>query len=78
MPKGEELLPVLARLLEWGHRYYPDPAGPTRLLQHDGCGGDVHDRLVCDRCGDQVATHEVTTIPGPALLEATTARNDTD
>lgn len=66
--KGEELLPVLARLLEWGHRHYPDPAGPTRLLQHTGCGGPVHDRMVCDRCGERVAPRAVTPLPGPALL----------
>lgn len=66
-PKGEGLLPVLAGLLDWGHRHYPDPAGPTRLLEHAGCGGPVHDRTVCDRCGEQVAPHAVIPVPGPAL-----------
>ena len=69
-PKANELLPVLAGLLEWGDRYYPFPAGPTRLLEHTGCGGAVHDRLVCDRCGDCVPHDDVTPQPGPALLAA--------
>lgn len=77
-PKGEELLPVLARLLEWGDRYYPEAAGPTRLLQHTGCGGAVHDRLVCEHCGDHVAPRDVTPLPGPALLEARSAEAGTD
>jgi DNA-binding HxlR family transcriptional regulator len=76
--KGEELLPVLAHLLEWGDRYYPEPAGPTRLLQHTGCGGFVHDRLVCEHCGGPVAPRDVTPLPGPALLAAQTAGSDVD
>jgi DNA-binding HxlR family transcriptional regulator len=65
--KGAELLEVLARLLEWGDRHYPHPAGPTRLLQHTGCGGAVHSRLVCSDCGEQIGPRDVTPLPGPAL-----------
>lgn len=66
--KGAELLDVLARLLEWGDRYYPDPAGPTRLLRHTDCGGEVQSRLFCTRCGTQVGPADVSALPGPALL----------
>lgn len=64
--KGAELLDVLARLLEWGERYYPHPDGPTRLLVHTGCGGAVHTRLTCTSCGDRVGPADVTALPGPA------------
>ena len=73
--KGAELLQVLARLLEWGDQYYPHPAGPTRLLQHTDCGGDVRSRLTCTACGEYLEAADVTALPGPAL-DATGARAD--
>jgi DNA-binding HxlR family transcriptional regulator len=64
--KGAELLDVLARLLEWGETYYPHPDGPTRLLQHTGCGGAVRSLLTCTSCGDHLGPADVTALPGPA------------
>jgi DNA-binding HxlR family transcriptional regulator len=64
--KGAELLDVLARLLEWGETYYPHPDGPTRLLQHTGCGGSVRSLLTCTSCGDHLGPGDVTALPGPA------------
>lgn len=75
-PKGEELLTVLARLLEWGDRHYPHPSGPTRLLEHTGCGGPVRDRLICEHCGGHVPPDDVTPRPGPALLAARAGDGD--
>jgi DNA-binding HxlR family transcriptional regulator len=48
-PKGRELAPVLASLATWGLRHYASPASATAL--HSGCGGRVHTRSTCTRCG---------------------------
>ena len=48
-PKGRELAPVLASLAAWGLRHYATPASATAL--HSGCGGRVHTRSTCLRCG---------------------------
>jgi DNA-binding HxlR family transcriptional regulator len=48
-PKGRELAPVLASLATWGLRHYAAPSSATAL--HSGCGGHVHTRSTCTRCG---------------------------
>jgi DNA-binding HxlR family transcriptional regulator len=48
-PKGRELAPVLAGLAAWGLRHYASPSSATAL--HSGCGGRVHTRSTCLRCG---------------------------
>lgn len=48
-PKGRELAPVLASLAAWGLRHYAAPSSATAL--HSGCGGRVHTRSTCTRCG---------------------------
>lgn len=48
-PKGRELAPVLAGLAAWGLRHYATPSSATAV--HSGCGGRVHTRSTCTRCG---------------------------
>ena len=48
-PKGRELAPVLASLATWGLRHYAAPSSATAV--HSGCGGRVHTRSTCTRCG---------------------------
>lgn len=67
--KGQELFPVIAKLMDWGDRHYPHPAGPPRLLQHADCGGAVDPMTVCGECGDQLGFADVVPLPGPALTE---------
>lgn len=57
---GRDLVGVVIPLLEWGDRYLA-PEGPPRFVEHEGCGGHVVGRLVCERCDRQVANEEVTT-----------------
>jgi DNA-binding HxlR family transcriptional regulator len=52
--KGVDLFPVLVSLMKWGDRHAPDPGGPPMLVLHRGCGGQVDERLLCDRCGEPV------------------------
>ena len=65
--KGQELMPVIAQLIWWGDRYYPEPAGPPRLLVHHGCGGAVEAAYRCTTCHAELSGGEVDTRPGPGL-----------
>lgn len=52
--KGVDLFPVLVSLMKWGDRHAPDPAGPPVVIVHRGCGGEIDERLLCDRCGEPI------------------------
>lgn len=62
--KGRDLWPVTLALLKWGDRYYLPEDGPPRVLEHEGCGGEVNDRRICDRCGRQLEPADVRALPG--------------
>ncbi|MGW4528015.1 winged helix-turn-helix transcriptional regulator [Amycolatopsis sp. NPDC004378] len=63
--KGQALAPVIAHLLWWGDAYYPEPAGPPRLLRHHGCGGPVEAHFTCGKCGSDLSANDVDSEPGP-------------
>jgi DNA-binding HxlR family transcriptional regulator len=65
--KGHALYPVLLALRDWGDRYMA-PDGPPVLYRHEGCGGEAHAHLICDRCGAEITAREVAVQPGPGLL----------
>jgi DNA-binding HxlR family transcriptional regulator len=44
--KGEDLLPVLVALMQWGDRWVDERGGPVEL-RHDGCGEPVRAELRC-------------------------------
>lgn len=62
--KGRELWPVLIALLAWGDRHHA-PNGAPRVITHAGCGGQVHQHLICDSCGATVDPGAIDTRPGP-------------
>ena len=64
--KGQALLPVIAHLLWWGDTYYPEPAGPPRLLLHRDCGGTVQPHFSCGACGADLNAGDIATAPGPS------------
>ena len=64
--KGRALTPVIAHLLWWGDTYYPEPAGPPRLLLHRTCGGPVRPHFTCGDCGVELEEGDVVSQPGPA------------
>lgn len=68
--KGRALTPAIAHLLWWGDTYYPEPAGPPRLLRHGGCGGPVEGRFTCGDCGAELRAGEIVTEPGPGARES--------
>lgn len=53
-PKGVDLFPVMVSLMKWGDRHAPNPGGPPVRVLHRGCGGEVDERLLCDRCAEPV------------------------
>lgn len=52
--KGVDLFPVLVSLMKWGDRHAPAANGPPLRVLHRGCGGEVDERLLCNRCGEPV------------------------
>lgn len=65
--KGRDLGPVVIMLMKWGDRHYAGPEGPPRLTLHRDCGGEVDDRLRCDRCRERVEAPDLEIVPGPGL-----------
>src|SRR4051812_9044912 len=45
--KGQELLPALVALMQWGDRWEASDGGPVRL-EHAGCGARVRAELRCE------------------------------
>ncbi|MET9817114.1 MULTISPECIES: helix-turn-helix domain-containing protein [unclassified Streptomyces] len=68
--KAQGLLAALLALMHWGDEHAEDPAGPPRIANHAGCGGDVRERLVCTRCGQAVGPDAVQLLPGPGLTDS--------
>ena len=53
---GTDLMPVVFGLFDWGMKHAPKP--PRVELRHDGCGEQVHVRMVCD-AGHEPAPDDV-------------------
>lgn len=51
--KGRDLRPIVIALIRWGDRWAA-PNGPPVMLQHSDCGGPLEQRLLCERCGQEV------------------------
>jgi len=64
--KGHDLYPVLIALRDWGDRYMA-PEGPPVLYRHEGCGGEAHTHITCDRCGRELSARDVAPEPGSGL-----------
>jgi DNA-binding HxlR family transcriptional regulator len=68
-PKGLDVNPVLAALLEWGDRHAVPPGGPPRVLVHTSCGHDAQPRLQCAHCGEAIEARDLAVRPGPGADE---------
>lgn len=66
--KGRELGTALVALLHWGDRYLA-PDGPPVVLHHDGCGGPVTTRVICEECGAAPEPEALKHSPGPGHRE---------
>ena len=64
--KGNDLMPVLTALRQWGDKYLADPEGPSVINTHAGCGAPVGVAYVCaagHRLADPAETERQ---PGPS------------
>jgi len=71
--KGLALRPVIIALMQWGDHWVA-PAGPPILFRHAGCGGDLEQRLACERCGEHVPLDGVSPEAGPGATAAARPR----
>jgi DNA-binding HxlR family transcriptional regulator len=67
--KGIDLWPVLVSLMKWGDRHAA-PDGPPLLILHRGCGGEVNERFMCEKCGEPVDARSAEGRPGPGRRAA--------
>jgi DNA-binding HxlR family transcriptional regulator len=66
--KGLDLWPTMLALMRWGDRHAARADdGPPVLIEHRGCGGEVDDHRVCERCGARVTVRDVRALPGPGI-----------
>lgn len=65
--KGQQLIPALVALMEWGDRYLADPAGPAVRAQHHGCGHRVRVEMRCDAGHRVHDAHGIDLEPGPGF-----------
>lgn len=57
--KGRAFYPVVAEILDWGHRWFRAPEGPALRLKHRECHHTFHSRLVCSACQTTLRGHSV-------------------
>jgi DNA-binding HxlR family transcriptional regulator len=62
--KGVELWPATMALMKWGDRHLAPEGPPIRVL-HKDCGGELDERLRCDRCRAELGPSDVYPEPGP-------------
>jgi DNA-binding HxlR family transcriptional regulator len=62
--KGKDLYPVLTALRQWGDKHLTGPEGPSSVISHEGCGGRVGVKLVCEH-GHEVGPDDLRRDPGP-------------
>jgi DNA-binding HxlR family transcriptional regulator len=65
--KGRDLAPVIVALSAWGDRYAA-PNGPPIIYEHTVCGSEIHQRICCAACEDEVRNTDIGVRPGPGLL----------
>ena len=69
-PAGDDLLPVLGSLAQWGDAHRPSGHGPARLYRRTGTGEPVRVAFVT-ASGEVVGGDEIEVAPGPGESDAT-------
>jgi DNA-binding HxlR family transcriptional regulator len=68
--KGNDLVPAVLGLLQWGDRYRADPAGPAVITRHHDCGGTLSVQVRCEH-DHHVRAAAVEAVPGPGFRTRT-------
>ncbi len=63
---GRDFVPALVALTSWGDRWAA-PDGPPIIYEHEACGGEIEQQLVCTRCHELVPPGAVEARPGPGM-----------
>jgi DNA-binding HxlR family transcriptional regulator len=61
---GEELLPIVVAITQWGDRWLDDEAGPPIIFEHI-CGATIRAETICNSCGQPLVATEVAAYAGP-------------
>lgn len=69
--KGRSFFPVVATVIEWGHRWFQAPEGPALRLTHTKCGRAFHPRLTCSECGERLRGASIQVDRGPNAQAST-------
>lgn len=72
--KGREVYPILAAMAAWGDKWLTGPEGTPLVLHHKRCGHDMHARVVCSECDQQIDVRETTARYGPGFPSKPEAR----
>lgn len=65
-PKGNDLVPAVLGLLQWGDQYRADPAGPAIVTRHDKCGAPLSVQIRCEN-DHHVQASDIEAAPGPGF-----------
>lgn len=73
-PKGRDLFPLLATLLQWGDKHVtPEGGAPVRIVERS-TGQDIAPMLLRSLSGERLDVSEVMVVPGPGADEAVSLR----
>jgi DNA-binding HxlR family transcriptional regulator len=61
---GNELLPIVVAITQWGDRWLDPGAGPPIVFQHS-CGAIIRAQTVCASCRRPLTHDDVTAFAGP-------------
>lgn len=65
--KGRDLAPVIVALSAWGDQYAA-PNGPPIIYQHTACGTEIHQRIRCLACEEEIPNTDIGVRAGPGML----------
>lgn len=74
--KGIDLWPILVSMMRWGDRHGDWPEGPTVVVRHKDCGGEMNDHFACERCGEALGPRDAYAGPGPGATPRVVKRYD--
>ena len=63
--KGQDLLPVLLTIMNWGDRWMSEANKVPVIFVHKDCGKETTPKLVCSHCGGELTAHNMRPRPGP-------------
>lgn len=61
---GNELLPIIVAITQWGDRWLDSGAGPPIVFQHS-CGAAIQAQTICKACGEPLTHPDVIAHAGP-------------